>query len=163
MIFVTIGFQLPFDRLIKAMDEITPKLHNTKVIAQVSKTEYKVQNMEALDFVLPTEFNRYFEDSKLIVSHAGMGTILSALENGRPIVVMPRLKKYNEVNTDHQLATAKSFEKLNYIHVAYDENELQEKIVEVMNGDLKPLHTISKYASDQLINSISRFISEVTK
>ena len=158
MIFVTTGFQIPFDRLIKAMDEIALLLEGTEIIAQIAKTNYKVNNMNALDFVLPADFNNYISKAELIVSHAGMGTIISTLVKEKPIIVMPRLKKYGEVTTDHQLATVRHFEKQKFVYVAYNELELKEKVFNILNGDLKPLHKIGKYASDQLISSLRSFI-----
>ena len=116
MIFLTIGFQLSFDRLIKEVDRITPKLNGLHVVAQVSKTRHEVENMESHAYVKPAEFADYFDRATLIISHAGMGTILSALESERPIIVMPRLKKYGEVTTDHQMSTARKLEKLNYVN-----------------------------------------------
>jgi UDP-N-acetylglucosamine transferase subunit ALG13 len=159
MIFVTIGLQFSFDRLIKAMDQVAPFLNGVPIIAQVSESTYKVNNMKTLSYIPPADFNSYLSNAQLIVSHAGMGTILSALELGRPILVLPRLTKYGEVKSDHQLATAKYFEKQNYIHVAYHECELKNKLITILNGNLEPLHKINKYASIELIDSIKSFIS----
>jgi UDP-N-acetylglucosamine transferase subunit ALG13 len=161
MIFITIGFQFSFDRLIKEMDKIAPALNTDLIIAQISKSNYEVKNMKSLDFVPPSEFNDYFHKAELIISHAGMGTIISALQCGTPIIVMPRLTKYREVKTDHQLATAKALEKLNYVHVVYDEKELRNKVTEVLNGSLKPLHTLGENASEELILSIKSFIETI--
>jgi UDP-N-acetylglucosamine transferase subunit ALG13 len=158
MIFVTIGTQEPFDRLIKVIDEIAPALKGIPVIAQVSKTNYKAKNIQTLEFISPTEFNTYFAQAQLIVSHAGMGTIISALEQEKPIIVMPRLVKYKEHRSDHQLATANKFEALNYVHVAYNETELKNKLITVLHSNLKPLHKLGKYASKELLTSIEDFI-----
>ncbi|UKJ07067.1 PssE/Cps14G family polysaccharide biosynthesis glycosyltransferase [Solitalea lacus] len=157
MIFLTIGTQEPFDRLIKAVDEIA-EIIDRPIIAQVAKTSYVVKNMQAHEFVSPTEFNSYFNQAKLIISHAGMGTIITALEKEKPIIVLPRIAKLGEHRNDHQLATAKSFDKLKYIHVAYNEHQLKDKLLSLLNEDLKPLHKIGKFASKELLNSIQSFI-----
>ena len=159
MIFVTIGTQEPFDRLIQAMDEVAPLLKDTPIIAQVYKTNYEVKNMKTFEFLSPKEFNDYFSQASLVVSHAGMGTIISALVSEKPIIVVPRLKKFNEHRNDHQLATAQRFAELDYIHVAYDEIELKEKLPALINEGLSPLHTIGNYASPNLMNSIQNFIA----
>lgn len=159
MIFITTGFQFPFDRLIKAIDQVAPELDVSPIIAQIAQSNYEPSNMEILNFVSPTKFNSYLTNAKLIISHAGMGTIISALELNKPIIVMPRLKKYGEVTTDHQLATARELEKLNYIYVAYNEGELQHKLINIWNEGLPPLHKINKYASDQLLTSIEAFMN----
>jgi UDP-N-acetylglucosamine transferase subunit ALG13 len=158
MIFVTIGTQEPFDRLLRAMDEVALLLKGTEIIAQTSLTNYKVKNMKVLNFVAPKEFDMYFSEAKFIVSHAGMGTIISALEREKPIIVMPRLIQYSEHRNEHQLATAKRFDELGYIHVAYNEQELKSKILDIWSDNLKPLHAIGNVASDQLIKSIKDFI-----
>jgi UDP-N-acetylglucosamine transferase subunit ALG13 len=155
MIFVTIGTQKPFDRLIRAIDELAPSLGNIRIVAQVSNTVQNVKNLETLSFIDPNEFNSIFSQADLIISHAGMGTILSALEKEKPIIVMPRLMKFKEHRNEHQLATAKRLDSLGYVHVAYNENELKKKVTEIIKGQtLNPLHKIGTYASTSLTNSI---------
>lgn len=158
MIFVTIGTQEPFDRLVKTMDALVPGLQGETVVAQVSKSDYKAQHMETHDFLSPNDFNKYFSQAKLIVSHAGMGTIISALVQQKPILVVPRLAKYGEHRNDHQLATAEAFEALGYVNVVYDENELEEKLKTILNQEKAPEHQIGKHASKELISSIQEFI-----
>ena len=63
-----------------------------------------------------------------MIAHAGMGTITMALEQNKPILVVPRLKKYRELVNDHQLATAKRFEQLGHVIAVYHTNELPEKV-----------------------------------
>ncbi len=159
MIFLTIGTQEPFDRLLKAVDEIAPQLQ-TKIVAQIARSTYAAKNFETFAFAAPGQFGRYFNEADLIISHAGMGTIISALQNEKPILIMPRLAQYHEHRNDHQMATAKVFEKLSYVHVAYDERELQSKLLEVYKNGLQPLHKIGRFASPELINSITGFLTE---
>jgi UDP-N-acetylglucosamine transferase subunit ALG13 len=159
MIFVTIGSHQPFDRLIRTIDEIAPSLNEETIIAQVCKTNYKVKNIQSVEFVSPAEFNSYFTQAKLIISHAGMGTIISALVDEKPILVMPRLERYHETRNDHQLATARRLQELDYIHVAFDESELKDKVKSLTGGALHPLHKIGNYASPMLMNSIESFIT----
>jgi UDP-N-acetylglucosamine transferase subunit ALG13 len=159
MIFVTVGTQGSFDRLISAMDEIAASLPEIPFVAQVSKGNYVVKHMKTLDFITPTEFDDYFSKAKLIVSHAGMGTIISAFERNKPIVIFPKLHSLGEHRNDHQMATAKKLGSLNYVHVAYNQTELRDKICSLLGGELNSLHTVGKYASPQLIHSLQSFIS----
>ncbi|SKC18996.1 glycosyltransferase [Dyadobacter psychrophilus] len=159
MIFVTVGTQGPFDRLISIMDHLAKDLPEISFVAQTSKGNYMVKNMKSFNFIDPIEFDKYFSSAKLIVSHAGMGTIISAMQYNKPIIVFPKLAKLGEHRNDHQLATAKKLERLNYLHVAYSEQMLREKILNLMRGELNPLHTVGNYASSELINSLQNFIS----
>jgi UDP-N-acetylglucosamine transferase subunit ALG13 len=158
MIFLTTGTQEPFDRLLKVMDDIAFQLSDTTFIVQAFKFQYEVKNMKVLGFIPPEQFNTLFEEAELIISHAGMGTIISALVNKKPIIVMPRLMKYNEHRNEHQLATAKKFDALGYIRVAYDEDELKTKFFSIWPDNIKPLHNIGNLASNELIDSLRDFI-----
>lgn len=158
MIFVTIGTQEPFDRLVKCMDGLVAELDGVEAVAQVSHTEYPIKNMKAVSFLAPQEFNEQFSRADLIVSHAGMGTIISAMKLGKPIIIFPRLARLGEHRNDHQLATARVLEKLKYLHVAHDEAALKRMVRAFMQGDLGSLHRIGDTASPELISSIRQYI-----
>jgi len=155
MIFVTIGTQAPFDRLVKAVDEVIPQLANVEVVAQVFNDKYKVKNMRTVGFLEPEEFEHYFDEAFLIIAHAGMGTIISALTKGKKIIIFPRLASLGEHRNEHQLATAKKIRELNFAEVAFNEKELQEKIVACFNGKfVQNDHNIGESASTSLIRSV---------
>lgn len=159
MIFVTIGTQEPFDRLIAAMDNISLKI-GIEVVAQVSsRSKLKVKNMKTLDFISPTDFDTFFNKADLIVAHAGMGTIISALVNKKPLFVLAREKKLMEHRSDHQIATANYLEELGYLNVARDVNELEIKIIDFINNHrIDKMPSIGNFASNSLINSIRQDI-----
>jgi len=159
MIFVTTGTQDPFDRLIKTIDEAVPFLNGIEIIAQVAKSEYVVKNFRTYEFFPPAEFENYFTRASLIIAHAGMGTIISALVKCKPIIVMPRIAKYGEQRNDHQTATAKRFDQLGYIHVAYDEKDLMRKLRKISSTPMHTLFNINDHASKELIDSLNSFIS----
>ncbi|MCU0779024.1 MAG: hypothetical protein MUF86_15345, partial [Akkermansiaceae bacterium] len=77
------------------------------VFAQIGAGAWKPDFIEYVEFLEPREFKRRFNEASLIISHAGMGTILSALLHGKPILVMPKLASLGEHRNEHQLATAR--------------------------------------------------------
>lgn len=155
MIFITIGTQEPFDRLIKALDTVAKEFSEEEFVAQVSNTEYQVQNMNAVNFIAPNEFNELFKKARLIISHAGMGTIITALQKRKPILVMPRKAALGEHRNEHQLATAKKMYELGYVYVAFDENELVEKLRALLRKeDIDVLHNLGEFASPELLGSL---------
>jgi len=159
MIFVTIGTQEPFDRLIEVVDQIAGK-SNEKFIAQTFGGKHEVKNMEVREFLNPKEFSEIFDRARLIISHAGMGTIISSLSNKKPIVVMPRNASLKEHRNDHQMATAKEFKELQYLHVAMDEKELRSIIWDLLSQkEIQPLHNLGEYASKELLGSLKEFIN----
>lgn len=159
MIFVTTGTQAPFDRLIMTVDSMAHMLPGVEIIAQTTRTSYQVRNMSSYNFLPPSEFNSLFKRAELIVSHAGMGTIISALVQEKPILVMPRLAKNGEHRNDHQLATARALDKLKYVHAAYTAEELEFKILELAKCEQKRMHKIGDSASVELITSLRTFIN----
>lgn len=154
MIFVTIGTQAPFDRFIKIVDEIAADLKE-EVIAQTYKSQYKAKNIKTINFLAPDEFNKLFKEARMIVAHAGMGTIISAMQQQKPIIIFPRIAALGEHRNEHQMATAKRMKELGYVHVAFNKEELNNLL---LSKDITCLHKLSDSASQSLIDSLSDFI-----
>jgi len=153
MIFVTIGTQIPFDRLIETLDRIAPEL-DEEIYAQVLKGKYKPKHIKTLDFIAPDEFEKVFQQARLVVAHAGMGTILSSLYNSKPLIIFPRIAALGEHRNEHQNATAQMIKKKNYAYVATNEEELRE----LLHQDLRPLKSIGEFASESLVKSVKDYI-----
>ena len=129
MIFLTVGTQFPFDRLVRAVDEAAgTNGFDEDIVAQVGESSYRPENFDAAEAFEKAVFDRHFSEADSVISHAGMGTITMALEQRKPLLVMPRLKKYGEVVNDHQLAIATKFEMLGYLLVAYNAEDVPAKM-----------------------------------
>ena len=156
MIFVTIGTQAPFDLFVRIVDEVAAEL-DEEIIVQAFRDKYEPRNVRLVDFLAPDEFAELFGRARLIVSHAGMGTIISAMEQSKPIIIMPRIAAQGEHRNEHQLATARRMEELGYAYVARDASGLRELM---LRTDLQPLHTLGPTASPGLISAIRQAIEE---
>ncbi|OHB73630.1 MAG: hypothetical protein A2Z25_11765 [Planctomycetes bacterium RBG_16_55_9] len=129
MIFLTVGTQFSFDRLIKAVDRaVEAGGIDEQVYAQIGDSSYRPRNFEAICHLEKHLFDDCMRKASSVISHAGMGTITMALDNAKPLLVMPRLSKYGEVVNDHQVAIARKYEQLGHVLVAYDEQDVSEKI-----------------------------------
>lgn len=134
MIFLTVGTQFPFDRLVKSMDQaFDGRLINEEIFAQIGETSYKPLNFESVVSLEKNLFDKRLREASSVISHAGMGTITMALKNHKPLLVMPRLKRYREHVNDHQVATARKFEKLGHILAVYDAKDLPNGIRKLKN------------------------------
>ncbi len=132
MIFVTVGTQFPFDRLIKAVDTaLETGQVNEQVFAQAGEGSYKPRNFPTKPSLDKEVFDEYVREATGIVSHAGIGSMTIAMACEKPVLVMPRLKKYGEVVNDHQVAIARKFAESGHVLLANDEEELLEKITEL--------------------------------
>ena len=128
MIFLTTGTQLPFDRLVKAVDEwadaAQPECEIFGQVLSPSHNPYLPGNFETQTRLSPAEYAEIFSKARLIISHAGMGTILTALTEGKQICIMPRQFENGEHRNDHQTATLERLGDHPGLHKARDEHDL---------------------------------------
>jgi UDP-N-acetylglucosamine transferase subunit ALG13 len=157
VIFVTVGSQEAFDRMIRAVDEWAAKRGRSDVFAQIAAGAYKPEHIEFTDFMEPAEFKRRVAEASVVVAHAGMGTILTALEFGKPIVVLPRREHLHETRSDHQYATSKRFGSQGRVIVAESELELHAKLDAA--DSLAASERISSEASPELMATIRAFLN----
>jgi len=156
VIFATVGTQLPFDRMIAALDDWAGTQPDREVFAQVGPGQFAPRHIQYRRFISPAECRARMVAADAIVAHAGMGTILTALELGKPLLVVPRRASLGEHRNEHQLATARRFAETGRLAVAFDESELAERLDELpRRGNVE---RISPFASDQLITALRSFI-----
>jgi beta-1,4-N-acetylglucosaminyltransferase len=133
MIFLTVGTQFGFDRLVKAVDDAigSGEIVDVEVFAQIGGGGYEPVNMQFVRMLDKGAFDEKVCQADALIGHSGIGTIVMAMEKDKPLLVMPRRKKYGELVNEHQLGTAKKFEQLGHIMAVYEEDELAVKISEL--------------------------------
>jgi beta-1,4-N-acetylglucosaminyltransferase len=159
MIFVTVGNDFrSFDRLLRKMDEIALRIPS-EIVIQRGYSKYSPKNVKHFDFVPLDTATEYIRKARLVVSHAGMGTIILCKEYGIPILIFPRRKRYREHMNDHQLEIAKALEKREgeNIYVIYEEDQLEEKILKVLKEETR-CNPIKNVGRVNLIRTIKAFI-----
>ena len=121
MIFVTVGSMFPFDRLIRAIDELAGAGRlREDVLAQIGDGRFVPSHIPYRRFMNRPEYELAIGESTSMIAHAGMGTIEMALAASKPLLVVPRSGRLGEHVNDHQFATAKKFEHLGHVLAAYD-------------------------------------------
>jgi UDP-N-acetylglucosamine transferase subunit ALG13 len=158
MIFLTVGTQLPFDRLIQCVDQLCEKYPDLEVFGQIGHCEYKPKYFKFNDTLSIQEFNKLFLSADYIISHAGMGSILTALSNNKPILMMAREAKFNEHRNDHQLGTAKNFSDKDGCHVFSNLDELEILYKGLLQND-SIVSSVNKYAPDKTLSNLKALIS----
>jgi beta-1,4-N-acetylglucosaminyltransferase len=161
MIFVTVGNDFrSFDRLLKRMDEIAPALPE-EVIIQRGYSRFRPVNARSFDFVSMEKAIEYIKASRLVVSHAGIGTIMLCKEYGIPMIILPRRKRFQEHINDHQIEIVGALEerKDENIYIVYDEHRLKEKVMDVL--ERAPRYApMGNAAKSNLIRTIREFIEK---
>ncbi len=123
MIFVTVGSMFPFDRLIRTVDAWAEANPGLDILAQIGAGEAP-RHMRWQRRMDQDAFVETVRQSDLVVSHAGMGTVITAGRFGKPIVLMPRLVERDEHNTSHQVATVNWLRSRPGIYVADQAEDL---------------------------------------
>lgn len=159
MLFVTVGAQMPFDRLVRAVDAWAEARDRDDVVAQIGPSELQPRRLRAERFLEPAAFQRQLEKADAVIGHAGMGTIISALQLGKPLLVLPRRADLQETRNDHQLPTARHFAETGRLLAAFDEDELWEGLDRIEG--FHPAGSIGRQASPELLARLRRFLDEV--
>ena len=135
LIFVTLGTQdKPFYRLLEALEyQINIGNISEEVVVQAGGTKFKSDKMKIFDLVSQDDFAQYIKCSRIIITHGGVGSIITALSNDKKVIAVPRLAKYGEHVNDHQLQILKCFEKKGYILPLYDLNDFPNVLNDIEN------------------------------
>ena len=158
MIFVVLGTQkFQLNRLLKMLDEYVYAGYITeRVVAQIGHSTYKPQHFEYQEFMDKEEFDRTVSEADVIIAHSGVGTIMTAINAKKPVIVYPRLAKYKEHVDNHQLDIARAFETKQYVLCCYEEDDLYEKIKEAKQFQFQ------EYVShrEKIVSLIKNFLDE---
>lgn len=159
MTLVILGTQdKTFERLMKNIDLQIEKGNITgEVIVQAGSTEYQSDNMKIFDLIPMDKFNQLMEEAELVITHGGVGSILSALRANKKVIAVARLKKYGEHENDHQLQIIEEFSKLGYILPCNNLDNLPTALENIKNFEPK------KYISNnsKMINILEEYIDNL--
>ena len=117
MILVTLGTQdKSFKRLLEAIDRQV-ELGNIKdkIVVQAGCTKYESKNMEIFDLIPMEKFDDLIKSCDLLITHGGVGSIITGLKNNKKVIAAARLFKYKEHTNDHQLQIIENFSNDGYI------------------------------------------------
>lgn len=158
MIFVSLGTQdKDFTRLVEKIEELkkSGKIKE-EVVVQLGNTKYKSEFIKCIDFMPMEDFDKYLKNCRYLITHGGVGTILTALKYNKKVIAVPRLSKYNEHVNDHQLELIEAFSLDTYILGCKTLDDLEENITKVSKFIPK------KYKSNQdnFIKLIKRLIED---
>ena len=157
MILIVLGTQkFQCNRLLILIDNLIQENKlKEEVFAQIGNSDYIPRNYNYKRFLNKDEFEKKILECDMIITHGGVGTIISAITKRKPTIIFPRLKKYNEHVDDHQLEIAEAFSRRNYAKVCKENTDIKKLIDECR------VCKFSNYESkrEDIINEILRFIS----
>ena len=150
MILVTLGTQKQqFTRL---LDYIEESSINDEIIVQAGYTEYRSSKMKIFDFIDYDEMNKYLDNADLIITHAGTGSIVSALQKNKKVIACARKSEYQEHVDNHQEEIVSVFYEEGYILKIDDSINLDE----IMKN-------INKFKSKKFVSNTNNFKKKLKK
>lgn len=149
---------MPFDRLVRAMDEWAAAHPEVPVEIQIGRGKYEPRHAAFVRLMPVEQYRQRVADARLFVAHAGMGSIIAAIEAGKPLLMLPRLQAQGEHNNDHQLATAANIGTRPGLHVAADADDLKRRATQLLANSGAPPAPIAKYADKAFTDRIRAFI-----
>lgn len=160
MIFVTLGTQdKPFERLIRAVErQVELENITEEVIVQSGCTKYESNKMKIIQYMPIDEFNEYLKSASLIITHAGVGTIIQALEIGKIVIAAARKKEFGEHVSDHQQQLLETFSESGYILPLTDFDKLNEVIEHSKNFLPKKVVSNNSKFIENTINEINNLL-----
>lgn len=155
MIFVTVGSQLPFDRMSLAVAEWARSRGREDLFFQNGVGGAVMEGFPSAPTLSLEEIARKFDEAAVVVAHAGTGSIIECLSRGKPIIIVPRASSLGETRNDHQFATAERFAERAGVFVARNEHEigpLLDRAHELTGGA-----RIDPHANEALSKALRRF------
>lgn len=111
-----------FRRLLEQLVRIIPD--GTDVLWQVGYTDSSGLGIDSRVSLSASELSRAMAESDVVITHAGIGSAISALEAGKRPVFVPRRKRFKEHIDDHQTFIATELEQRKLVFYA-EADELQ--------------------------------------
>lgn len=158
MIFVTVGSMMPFNRFIRAVDNWARGHPDYDILAQIGDGDYIPSHMRWARLLPRSEYRKAVEKSDIIVAHAGMGSYFTAIEVGKPIVMLPRHASMKEHTTNHQLHTAQWLGSKPGVHVAMTEVELAGAIDKALAQGTFDAGEFCSHAPEPFLQKIRQFL-----
>lgn len=156
MILVTLGTQK--EQFTRLLDYIENSNIKDEIIVQAGHTKYESKKMKIFDFIPYEKMNEYIEKADLIITHAGTGSILMPLKNGKKVIACARLSKYEEHVDDHQLQIIEVFKDEGYILELDESTDINKMFKDIKKFKPKKY----KSNSENFINKLKEEI-EITK
>ncbi len=158
MIFVTVGtHKQQFNRLIKAVDDfVADGRIKDSVIMQIGNSTYEPKKCKYFRFTGKERIKKMQKSARVIITHAGAGTIIEALSYKKPVIVVPRLKRFGEHTDDHQMDLANNLSEHGIVKTVYDVNSLPALIKKI-----RPIHArqtrsgLEKYLESYLSSMVN--------
>ena len=159
MILVLLGTQNnSFHRLLEEVEKnIENGIIKEKVVVQSGYTKFESNKMEIIDLMSKEQLEKFQDEAHLIITHGGVGSIVSSIEKGKKVIAVPRKHEYSEHVNNHQEEIVKDFNSKGYIIGIENVEDLRQAIIK--SKDFEP----KKYKpnNQKMLEILENFIENI--
>lgn len=155
--FVTVGTHGPFPRLVAEVDRLAEAglLPRPVLVQHPAETPCPHADRTFPECSVE-EFQELIQNSRLVITHAGAGSILSVLGAARPTIALARLSRFGEHYDDHQLEILRKFREMGAMLGSDRAEDLESLVRESKSFQAKSI----EYESTIIRETIERLTSE---
>lgn len=114
------------------IEKLNEKINEEKVSEKIKNKEEK--NITVFNMLKPEEMKKYIINSSIVITHAGVGTIMECIENNKDIIVLPRKEENGEHVNNHQEEIAFEMEKNGLLYKVDTYEKMQEIVIELIKN-----------------------------
>ena len=159
MILVLLGTQNnSFHRLLEEIEKnIEDGTIKEEVIVQAGYTKFESDKMKIIDLMSKEQLEKFQDEADLIITHGGVGSIISSIEKGKKVIAVPRMHEYGEHVNNHQKEIVKEFNDKGYIIGIEKVEDLKQAIIK--SKDFEP----KRYQpnNEKMLKIIEEFIDNI--
>jgi UDP-N-acetylglucosamine transferase subunit ALG13 len=136
-LFVTVGNALvPFDRMLRMVDQaIASTGLNISGVCQHGTSTFLPRALDPRPSLSRTEFDAELALAEVVIAHAGVGTLWSAIRCGHRPLVVPRRVALGEHVNDHQLEIVEELSPKGQITWIRSEDDMAAALCDFARGE----------------------------
>lgn len=159
MILILLGtFQIEFKRPLIEIEKLCIQNNLTEeLIVQCGHTKYTSPYFKMLPFIEPAALDLLYDKARIIITHAGTGSIIKGLKMRKKVIAIARLRKFGEHIDDHQLEILTEFATSGYL-LPWNENDSIKQIL-LKAEHFKPMVYVSR--KENILNYLQNYIDSL--
>jgi beta-1,4-N-acetylglucosaminyltransferase len=146
MIFVTVGTgEQQFDRLLRCVESLSVE---EPVVIQYGSSRVQPDGASCVDFMPFSDLLTHMGKARVVITHAGVGSMMAALTARKRPIVVPRRRRFGEAVDDHQLELARRLAASELVTLVEDPRSLQRALAALPQKVAPPPMTETPLSQD---------------
>lgn len=111
--------------------------------------------MKVIDYISEPEHKKLLKEARIVITHAGAGTIIECLNNGKTVIAAARKKEFGEHVNNHQEQLLENFSQSGYVLALTDFEQLDKLLEKAKNFKPKEFKSNNEMFINSLLEEIN--------